>query len=102
VITGVPVEYPELYATYSGCSGSPKRRTISATITGATSAVLRWSGPVPSGAKAMSPDGTTWSAVLGPFEQTFGGTIDLTIEAVDSAGNPSSSSSMIELWPCPG
>jgi hypothetical protein len=102
VISGVPEEYPQLYATYPGCAGTPKRRTITATIVGAHVAVLRWSGPVPSGSSLMVHDAGTWRAVLGPFEQTFGGTIELTIEAADAAGNQGIETSTIELWPCPG
>jgi RNA polymerase sigma factor (sigma-70 family) len=102
VISGVPVQYPDLYATYPGCGTAPKQRTIGANISGATSAVLSWSGPVPSGSRAMTANGDTWGAVLGPFEQTFGGTISLTIEAVDAAGNRASTSSLIDLLPCPG
>ncbi|MEQ1786446.1 MAG: sigma-70 family RNA polymerase sigma factor [Acidimicrobiales bacterium] len=102
VISGVPAAYPAFYATYPSCTAAPKQRTISATISGATSAQLYWSGPVPNGSTVMSASGDTWSAVLGPFEQSFGGVINLTVEAVDAAGNRTVRTATVDLNPCPG
>jgi len=100
-ITGMTSQHPEIRVPGSGCTVTTS--TITATITGATSAVLRWSGSPLSGSKAMGSSGTIWKAELGPFSQAPSDlTLDYTVEARDAAGNTSTRSGTIMVTPCPG
>jgi len=70
----------------------PSAAGVTAIITdnvGVTSATLSWSGDGGSGSVAMSGNGDTWTATMGPFD-TPGGGVDWTITATDAAGNASS------------
>jgi hypothetical protein len=79
-----------------------RRSRITAQITGATTAVLRWSDPALSGSKPMTSDGDTWTAVLGPFDTAADDLVlDYTVDARDAAGNLATRSGTIGLTPCP-
>jgi RNA polymerase sigma factor (sigma-70 family) len=100
-ITSLSSQHPEIRVPGSGCTVTTS--TITATITGATSAVLRWAGAPLSGSKTMGSSGTTWTAVLGPFSQAPSDlTLDYTVEARDAAGNTATRSGTIMVTPCPG
>lgn len=66
---------------------------------GLRSVVISWSG-VGSGKKSMSDKpGSTWTATIGQF--SVGGSVKMTVTAVDKRGNSASSSRTFTTNPCP-
>jgi len=102
VIIGLSSQFPEIRVTSPSCTPGPKQSTITATISDATSAVLRWSGPPLAGSTGMSQSGGIWMATLGPFTEVPDDlTLDYTVEATDQAGNRATRTGTIRLTPCP-
>jgi RNA polymerase sigma factor (sigma-70 family) len=66
---------------------------------GLRSVTVSWSG-AGSGSKSMSGSGATRSATIGQFN--VGGSVKMTVTAVDKRGNRSSASKTFSVNPCPG
>ncbi len=94
-ITTLTSQHPEISCAFP-------TSTITATITGATNAVLRWIGP-PSGLEPMARSGDVWTADLGPFVTAPpDSTLDYIVYATDAAGNTATRAGTIMVTPCPG
>ena len=92
---------PSLGASTCGSGGRVVKVSAPASDdSGLDSVILRWAGPSGPGRATMSPSGSTWSGVMGPFP--VGGKVTLSVTAIDKQGNsttgPSTSTS---VDPCP-
>ena len=92
---------PSLGASTCGSGGRTVKVSAPASDdSGLDSVVLRWAGPSGPGKATLSPSGSTWSGIMGPFP--VGGNVTLSVTATDKQGNsttgPSTSSN---VDPCP-
>ena len=83
----------------SACGSNGRTVKVSAAVSdesGLDSVVLRWTGPSGPGSAPMSPSGSIWSGVMGPFP--VAGNVTLSVTATDKQGNsttaPSTSTSV--------
>ncbi len=100
-ISSVRSQHAEIQLEGPGCTVNES--TITAAISGATTAILRWSGSPLAGSTAMSQSGNIWTATLGPFTDVPDDlTLDYVVDATDQAGNRATRTGTIMLTPCPG
>ena len=72
----------------SACGSGGRTVKVSAVVSdesGLDSVVLRWTGPSGPGSTTMSPSGSIWSGVMGPFP--VAGNVTLSVTATDQQGN---------------
>jgi hypothetical protein len=89
VINSANADPLRLWARY--CEQSPSATTVVANVTdnvGVTGVVVSWPefGDNPAGSVQLSPNGNSWSGMVGGF---YPGSLDWTMTATDAAGNVS-------------
>ena len=92
---------PRLGASACGFGGRTVK--VSATASdesGLDSVVLQWAGPSGPGKATMTPAGSAWSGVMGPFP--VGGKVTVSVTATDEQGNATTGpSTTTNVDPCP-